>query len=89
MVETARASRRPTLWNSSRSFPISTGYSIDKAETGPSSLEEALEDNTPQEIALIKKERVGGYGIQFESPNLPVIYCHSVVYRSSEGAEEL
>lgn len=68
---------------------LPTGYSIDRDETGPLSLKEALEDRTPEEAVLIKAERVSGYDISFQSPNLRVIACRVVVYRSSDGADRI
>jgi hypothetical protein len=68
---------------------LPTGYSIDTNHTGPATLADALKDHTPAEIALIRKERVAGYDAQFESPNLHVISCTALVYRSDQGAKEL
>jgi hypothetical protein len=68
---------------------LPTGYSIDQEETGPTGLQRALQDKTPEEAALVRAERVAGYEILFESPKLRAIYCSAVVYRTTGGAEEL
>lgn len=68
---------------------LPTGYSIDPDETGPRSLSEALEDATPEEAALIRKERVGSYEVTFNSPNLRVISCTATVYRTSDAAAQI
>jgi hypothetical protein len=68
---------------------LPTGYSIDRKNSGPRTLSEALREVTPEQAAVIKRERVDGYEVTFESPNLRVIACSATVYRSSEGAEEI
>jgi hypothetical protein len=67
---------------------LPTGYSVDQDGTGPRTLAEALEDATPEQAAVIKRDRVGGYQATFESPNAKVIECTATVYRSIGGAEE-
>lgn len=68
---------------------LPTGYSVDAEGTGPRSLAEALENTTPEQAALVKRERIEGYEVTFESPNLAVISCSATVYRSSDGAKEV
>lgn len=68
---------------------LPTGYSIDRQNTGARTLAEALRNTTPEQAAVIKRERVDGYEVTYESPNLRVITCSATVYRSSEGAEEI
>jgi hypothetical protein len=68
---------------------LPTGYSVDRAGTGPRSLAEALENASPEQAAVIERERIAGYEVTFESPNLALISCTASTYRSSDGAQEV
>lgn len=74
-----------------RSSDFPDGFIVASAETGPTTLADALDGaSSPRHGAAIRAERVEGYEVLAENVDrFQGIYCTATVYRSIAGAERV
>jgi hypothetical protein len=69
---------------------LPSGYSVVSAETGPTSLEDTLDDTTPEQEDVIRQHRIEGYEATFKATEgVAQLSCNVTTYRSPEGAQEV
>jgi len=72
-----------------RQSDVPDGFAADPGRTGVRGVEVAIEGLTPEQVDVVRRERVAGYQATFTSPSEGVITCTAARHLTSDGAQEV